>query len=183
MKTCADCSLREAKRQVRGSGNPAARIMIVGEAPGEDEEEQGRPFVGRAGRKLRELLVRAGLDPADLWLTNRVQHRPPANKIKNHPDALYLCPRLFLMKEIEAVNPVVIVAVGLSAATLWFNATRMGRVAGHGLLLLSAERSTSNASRLTILATYHPAYLLRQNDPQLEEEVVQVFKVARFLAE
>lgn len=177
MKTCADCSLREAKRQVRGSGNPAARIMIVGEAPGEDEEEQGKPFVGRAGRKLRELLGRAGLDPADLWLTNRVQHRPPANKIKNHPDALYLCPRLFLVKEIEAVDPVVIVATGLSAATLWFNATRMGRIAGHAIV----ERGALDKRRF-ILATYHPAYLLRQNDPQLEEEVVQVFKVANFLS-
>ena len=83
-----------ASRMVPGEGNPAARVMFVGEAPGATEDELGRPFVGRAGKLLGELLAEAGLVREDVWITNVVKARPPKNRDPKAPEVAHCMPWL-----------------------------------------------------------------------------------------
>src|SRR3990167_2398464 len=94
--------------------------MLVGEAPGADEDDQGVPFVGPAGRKLDSLLAQVGIARADLFVSNLVHCRPPDNDLRPYPSATFKCPPLWLEKEIEAVDPAVIVALGITAGTCFF---------------------------------------------------------------
>ena len=154
---CTACRLCEGRRQtVFGVGNPRAHWMIVGEAPGEQEDRQGEPFVGKAGQLLDNMLraialTRAQAEPArQVYIANTIKCRPPANR-NPEPDELAKC-EPFLNRQIELVQPRIIVA--------------MGRFAVHSLL-----RSTEPIGRLRgrvhryhgvpLIVTYHPAYLLR----------------------
>src|SRR5690348_301736 len=131
-----------ASRMVPGEGNPAARVMFVGEAPGKNEDELGRPFVGRAGKLLGELLAEAGVVREDVWITNVVKARPPKNRDPKAPEIAHWMP--VLEREIELIQPRFIVPLGRHALKHFAPTAKIGEV--HGTLV--DER---------LFPLYHPA--------------------------
>ena len=136
-----------------GSGNPNADLMFVGEAPGADEDEQGVPFVGRAGQLLTKIIEAIDLRREDVYIANVIKCRPPANR-NPEPDEIATC-EPFLFRQIDVIKPKVIVALGTHAA--------------HTLLRtdvpISQMRGKQYEYRGAILIpTFHPAYLLRSPD-------------------
>jgi DNA polymerase len=135
-------------------GAPAADLMIVGEAPGRDEDLAGKPFVGRAGQLLDKMLAAIGLSDANVHITNIVYWRPPGNRTPTPQEALSCRP--FLERQIELVGPKIIVAVGGAAAKELFGVTEgIMRLRGKWREIAVGERN------IQAIATLHPAYLLR----------------------
>lgn len=149
------CPLKKTARTLCfARGNPAARLMIVGEAPGADEDATGRPFVGRAGQLLDKMLAAIGLDETGVYITNVVYWRPPGNRPPTPQEAQTCQP--FLERQIELAAPDVLLLVGGSAAKQIFGTTE-------GILRLRGQWRvcTFGSRRIRCLATLHPAYLLR----------------------
>jgi len=155
---CTRCVLHKGRKNlVFGVGNPDAELMFVGEGPGADEDEQGEPFVGRAGQLLNNMIAAMGLRRQDIYIANVVKCRPPSNRTPEREECDTCSP--FLLRQIEVIRPRVIVALGAVAAKT----------------LLSVNDSMANLRgrfydfRGTKLAvTYHPAFLLR--DPRQKKE-------------
>ncbi len=137
-------------KAVPGEGPPDARIMFIGEAPGFNEDRQGRPFVGAAGQFLEELLGLAGLRRADVFIANVVKHRPPNNR-DPEPDEIAACSQ-FLERQIAAINPPVIVTLGRYSMARWFPGEKISRI--HGQPRWIGERM--------IVPMMHPAAALHQ---------------------
>lgn len=131
-----------ATRMVPGEGNAAAAVMLVGEAPGANEDRLGRPFVGRAGMLLEELLAAAGLARGEVWITNVVKARPPKNRDPRAPEVAHCMP--WLEAEVELIRPRVIVPLGRHALKHFAPEARIADV--HGKLI--QER---------LFPLYHPA--------------------------
>ena len=131
-----------ASRCVPGEGNPAASVVFVGETPGASEDQLGRPFVGRAGKLLDELLAEAGLVRSDVWITNVVKARPPKNRDPKAPEIAHWMP--VLEREIELIQPRYIVPLGRHALKHFAPTAKIGDV--HGTLV--DER---------LFPLYHPA--------------------------
>lgn len=148
---CTRCKLHETRTNiVFGVGNPRARLMFVGEAPGADEDRKGEPFVGRAGQLLDRIIAAMGLRREDVYIANVLKCRPPNNR-NPEPDEVAEC-RPFLFRQIEAVAPEVIVALGAPAAqTLLDTQAPIGRLRGRYW----------RVEGIDLMPTYHPAYLLR----------------------
>ncbi|PYV59282.1 MAG: uracil-DNA glycosylase [Acidobacteria bacterium] len=156
---CTRCRLHKQGRKqiVFGVGNPRAELMFIGEAPGADEDEQGEPFVGRAGQLLNNMIKAMGLRREDIYIANIIKCRPPGNRTPERDECETCSP--FLMRQIEVIGPKAIVA--------------LGAVAAKTLLAINAPMSELRGQwydfRGTKLAvTYHPAYLLR--DPRQKKE-------------
>jgi len=116
IRTCVKCPLHESRTHaVPGDGKPTAQVMIIGEAPGRDEDRSGHPFVGAAGRFLNSVLEGTGLDRADLFITNTVKCRPPNNRTPRR-DEVETCTSNYLFQQIELVNPRLIMLLGAVAA-------------------------------------------------------------------
>lgn len=150
------CALKAtATRLVFADGAPDARLMLVGEAPGRDEDIQGRPFVGRSGQLLDRMLAAIGLDRTKVYIANVVPWRPPGNRTPS-PQETAIC-RPFIARQIELVDPDILVCLGAPAAQTLLGATE-------GILRLRGQWSTYQTGRRTLraVATLHPAYLLRQ---------------------
>ncbi|HSA67275.1 MAG TPA: uracil-DNA glycosylase [Methyloceanibacter sp.] len=149
------CSLRRtAKSLCFARGSDQARIMLIGEAPGRDEDLQGKPFVGRAGQLLDRMLAAIGLSEDHVYITNTVYWRPPGNRTPT-PEEIEACAP-FLARQIELVSPRVLVLLGGAAAkTILGVSEGIMRLRGKWLSYPSAGRD------LPALATLHPAYLLR----------------------
>lgn len=156
------CPLKKtATRLCFADGNPKARVMLVGEAPGRDEDIQGKPFVGRSGQLLDRMLAAAGLSRAAedrdsaVFITNVIFWRPPGNRTPTESETQMCLP--FLLRTIELQKPDVIVCLG---------ATPAHRLTGRsdGILKLRGKWMTANVSgrNIPLLPTLHPAYLLRQ---------------------
>ena len=144
--------------------------MFVGEAPGKAEDEQGRPFIGPAGRKKDELLIEAGLD-GPVFSDNVVKCRPPGNDLRPWPDAVLTCPKMWLLPDIERIKPSVVVALGMTAASLWFpGVERISEIAGQARALPSG---------IVVVASYHPSYALRSRSQWVEGEIVRALTRAR----
>ncbi len=151
VSTCTLCPLhREAKNPVPGEGNPNANFMCVGEAPGATEDELGRPFVGAAGQLLDKILAAIKLSRNDVYICNVLKHRPPGNR-NPMPDEVQACSP-YLLRQIELIQPRVIVAFGTFAAQTLLN-TRDGI----GKLRGKVHRFYG----VPLVVTYHPAALLR----------------------
>jgi uracil-DNA glycosylase len=120
-----------ASRMVPGEGSPVAAVMFVGEAPGATEDSLGRPFVGRAGRLLDELLAEAGLVRSDVWITNVVKARPPKNRDPKAPEVAHWMP--FLQRELAIIQPRVVVPLGRHALKHFAPQAKIAEV--HGRLL------------------------------------------------
>ncbi|MEX0697461.1 MAG: uracil-DNA glycosylase family protein [Dongiaceae bacterium] len=152
------CPLKKtATNLVFGDGNPAARIMLVGEAPGAEEDRSGRPFVGPAGQLLDRMLAAIGLDRSGVYITNVVYWRPPGNRQPTAAEVAACLP--FIARHIELVSPEILVAVGGAAAkTLLARNEGITKLRGRWFQYESVGMSRP----IPATATYHPAYLLRQ---------------------
>ncbi|RPJ24142.1 MAG: uracil-DNA glycosylase [Chloroflexi bacterium] len=149
---CTQCELhRSRKKAVPGEGPTQAEIMFVGEGPGFHENEQGRPFVGAAGKFLDQLLEQAGVTRADVWITNVVKCRPPGNR-DPLPDEVEICTSNYLQHQIRIVNPSIIVTLGRFSMSLFFKGAKITQI--HGQMRKVADRF--------VIAMYHPAAALHQ---------------------
>jgi uracil-DNA glycosylase family 4 len=166
---CRRCKLCEKRTNiVFGVGDPHARLMFVGEGPGADEDAQGEPFVGRAGQKLNEMIRAIGLDRKDVYIANVVKCRPPGNR-DPEPDEVATCSP-FLFRQIEAISPKVIVALGSPAAKTLLG-TKVGITALRG--------NWSRFRGIPVMPTFHPAYLLRAYTMENRRLVFEDLKAAR----
>ncbi|MGH7561290.1 MAG: uracil-DNA glycosylase [Gemmatimonadales bacterium] len=166
---CRRCPLCEGRtRTVPGEGHPQARLMFVGEGPGQTEDETGRPFVGRAGELLTQIIEAVGLKRDEVFILNAVKCRPPQNR-KPLPDEVAAC-WPFLERQIELVDPRVLVALGASAAEALLN-TRQS---------LGQLRNRVHSFRgIPLVVTYHPAALLR--NPNWKKPTWDDIRIARQL--
>ena len=167
--SCARCTLHQSRTQtVFGVGNPEADWMVVGEAPGAEEDRRGEPFVGRAGKLLDEMLRAVGLGRQTVFIANILKCRPPNNRDPSAEEA-GAC-RSYLDRQIELVAPKLILAVGrIAAQQLLGSDAPVGRLRG--------RRHELGAGRLPVVVTYHPAYLLRS--PGQKRKVWQDLVLAR----
>ncbi|MBI1262626.1 MAG: uracil-DNA glycosylase [Rhizobiales bacterium] len=150
------CSLKHtAKNLVFADGNPAARIMLIGEAPGREEDLQGKPFVGPAGQLLDRMLAAIGLDRRHVYIANTLPWRPPGNRTPT-PAEIILC-QPFLQRQIELVDPAILVCLGGVAAKQMLQ-TELGIMKLRGRWMSYAL----NGREVSVLPLFHPAYLLRQ---------------------
>lgn len=151
IRACTACPLhRSARQAVPGEGSAESGIFFLGEAPGYNEDVQGRPFVGAAGQLLDELLAGIGLDRSKVFITNVVRHRPPENR-DPLPDEVAACD-VWLRRHLEALRPRVIVTLGRHAMYKFFPAESISRVHGK-------PRSWEGR---TVFPIYHPAAALHQ---------------------
>ncbi len=166
---CRLCSLHESRTQaVFGVGNPDADWMIIGEAPGAEEDRRGEPFVGRAGKLLDEILRAIGLDRSTAFIANILKCRPPQNRDPSADEAASC--RAYLDRQIELVAPRVILAVGrIAAQQLLATDMPVGRMRGRVY--------TTGPRQIPTVVTYHPAYLLRS--PSQKGKVWQDLCLAR----
>jgi len=150
---CKQCDLHESRTQtVFGVGNPNADWLIIGEAPGADEDRQGEPFVGRAGKLLNSMLLAMGLKREQVFIANILKCRPP----NNHDPKLeeVVACEVYLRQQIELIQPKIILALGrIAAQNLLKLDTPIGKMRGN--------RYQYPDSNLPVIVTYHPAYLLR----------------------
>ncbi|TSA44625.1 MAG: uracil-DNA glycosylase [Deltaproteobacteria bacterium] len=168
---CRRCPLGALRhRLVFGEGNPGAELVFVGEAPGADEDAQGRPFVGRAGQLLTKIIAAMGLKREDVYICNILKCRPPGNR-NPLPDEIAAC-EPFLIRQIEAIRPRVICALGGFAAQTLLKSDA----------LISALRGRFHQYQgIPLMPTYHPAYLLRNPGAkkQVWEDVQAIMKLLR----
>lgn len=148
---CTACRLRgSCKQVVFGDGNPASRIVFIGEGPGSDEDDQGIPFVGRAGQLLNKILAAAEFNREEVYIANVVKCRPPGNRLPN-PDEVRVC-RNFLEAQIRIIKPEIVVCLGaLASQTVIDPKAKIGQVRGKWFI----------RNGIKMMATYHPAALLR----------------------
>lgn len=149
------CALKTtAKSTVFGAGNPHAQIMFIGEAPGADEDRTGLPFVGRSGRLLEKMLSAIGLSREDVYITNVIMWRPPGNRTPTDSEVSVCLP--FVKRQIELINPKIIVFLGASSANaLLENTDSISKMRGHWFEYALPQNS------IPAIATFHPAFLLR----------------------
>jgi len=163
---CTRCALHKGRNKiVFGDGDPAARLMFVGEGPGADEDAQGLPFVGKAGQLLNNMIAAMGLRREEVYIANVVKCRPPGNRVPEQEEGATCSP--FLVRQIDVVRPQVLVALGATAAT-WLLGSRQP---------LAGLRGRVHSARGTkLIVTYHPAYLLR--DPRQKKEAWADLQIA-----
>jgi uracil-DNA glycosylase len=165
---CTRCKLHTLGRKqvVFGVGNPDADLMFVGEAPGADEDQQGEPFVGRAGQLLTKIIEAIGLTREQVYIANVIKCRPPGNRNPENDEVERCEP--FLFRQIDAIKPKVIVALGkFGAQCLLKTSDPITRLRGR----------TFNYRGATLIPTFHPAYLLR--NPASKREVWEDMKKVR----
>jgi len=150
---CTRCELHKQRTQaVFGVGNRAAQWLIIGEAPGADEDRQGEPFVGRAGKLLDNMLLAIALKREEVYIANIVKCRPPNNREPSPEEARSCAP--YLARQIALIKPKIILAVGRVAAQ---NLLKTDRPVG----TLRGKRFKYADTDIPVIVTYHPAYLLR----------------------
>jgi len=168
---CTRCVLHKQGRKqiVFGVGNPKAELMFVGEGPGADEDEQGEPFVGRAGQLLNNMIRAMGLSREEVYIANVVKCRPPGNRTPEREECETCSP--FLMRQIAVIKPKVVVALGAVAAkTLLAMNASMAQLRGRFYEFKPAgvRSNDSDWDGCKLAVTYHPAFLLR--DPRQKGE-------------
>ncbi len=168
---CTRCKLHQQGRKqiVFGVGNPHADLMFVGEGPGADEDTQGEPFVGRAGQLLNNMIKAMGIRREDVYIANIVKCRPPGNRTPERDECETCSP--FLMRQIAAIKPKVIVALGaVSAKNLLAINAPMSELRGrfYDFMPSGARSSDPTWQGAKLAVTYHPAFLLR--DPRQKGE-------------
>lgn len=150
---------------VFGEGDCCARLMFIGEAPGEEEDKTGRPFVGRAGQLLNKMINAMGLQREQVYITNVLKTRPPNNATPTQEEARLCSPYLF--EQIEAIGPEAIVTLGLPATRLLLDSVEsMSRLRG-----LWHAFTTADGRQIPVMPTYHPAFLLRSYTPENRSKV------------
>ena len=156
---CTRCKLHKTRNNiVFGDGNPKAELVFVGEGPGHDEDMQGLPFVGRAGKLLTQMIEAMGLQRKDVYICNVVKCRPPENRLPEKDEVAACSP--YLLRQLDAIAPKVIVCLGACAAQTLLETNR-------GISNFRGQWLEFRGRKL--MATYHPAYLLR--NPSAKSEV------------
>ncbi len=163
MQRFEGCALKHtASNLVFGDGNPEAQVMFVGEAPGADEDRQGKPFVGVSGQLLDRMIACIGLDRGNAYITNIISWRPPGNRKPTSAEVITCLP--FVQRHIELVAPRLLVLVGGTAASALSGQSQgITRLRGRWL-----DYQTPGGKTIPALPIFHPAYLLRQ--PALKRE-------------
>jgi len=161
---CSGCVLCGKRNTiVFGTGNPRAQLMFVGEAPGAEEDLQGEPFVGAAGKRLDRWIESIGLAREDVYIANIVKCRPPGNRVPTPEEARLCMP--YLIRQIRAIRPKLLCTVGSTALNYMLGVDeRITKVRGRW----------RDWNGIPLLPTYHPAFILR--DPSREKEVLEDFK-------
>jgi uracil-DNA glycosylase family 4 len=155
METFEGCALKSTATQlVFGDGNPQARIMFVGEAPGRDEDIEGLPFVGQAGKLLDKMLAAIGLDRSGVYISNVIAWRPPGNRTPTLQETQICVP--FIQRHIELVNPDILVTLG-NPATQTLLQTKDGIMKSRGRWV----DYDTGTRKISAIASFHPEYLLR----------------------
>ena len=168
VRACRKCVLCEGRTQtVFGEGDPDAKLLFIGEGPGENEDLQGRPFIGKAGQKLDEMIKAMGLDRRQVYIANVVKCRPPGNRAPAPAEVLSCWD--FLKRQIETIQPRVIVTLG-GPATKQILQTDRGITAIRGIWhSFNALKPAGPA--VPVMPTFHPAYLLRAYTPENRKKV------------
>ena len=167
--SCTKCVLHRSRHNVIfGEGNTSARILIIGEAPGHDEDMIGRPFVGKSGQLLDRILAACGFTrEKHVYISNIVKCRPPGNRVPTDEEAKTCIP--YLMKQIELINPLILIPLGASALRVFFGKEyRITQVRGNWLTWYDK----------LVMPVYHPAALLR--NPNLKKDTWEDFKKVVF---
>lgn len=165
---CTKCRLHEGRTHaVPGEGPPEVDLMIVGEAPGRNEDIAGKPFVGSGGRLLDSILKNGGIDRREVYITNVVKCRPPNNR-KPKDDEVETCTSNYLDRQIEILKPKLVCTLGATSLEYFTGEKKMGE--NHGRLQMSKRIGTQ------ILPTYHPAAIFRNGSLRktLEEDVKKI---------
>ena len=151
-----NCDLKNnATNMVFSDGNPKSKIMLIGEAPGSNEDQEGLPFVGRAGVLLDKILASINLDRKSVYISNVVNYRPPENRRPTEEEINRYLP--FLKKHIQIINPKILVLLGSSAmSAILGNEDVISKVRGKWI-----ERNFGK-SKISVIVTFHPAFLMRQ---------------------
>jgi uracil-DNA glycosylase len=148
------CALKAtASRLVFADGNPQSRLMLVGEAPGRDEDIEGLPFVGRSGKLLDRMLAAIGLDRNSVYIANVVPWRPPGNRTPTPQETQVCLP--FIMRQIELANPDILVCLGGPSAQTLLGQTGITKIRGRWFSFETGQRE------IRAIPTFHPAFLLR----------------------
>ena len=178
-KKCCKCRLCKTRTNVVfGDGDPTTNLMLVGEAPGEQEDLQGKPFVGRAGQLLNRFLNLYGVSRDKVYITNVVKCRPPNNR-NPQPDEIAAC-YPFLEKQIELISPKVILCLGAFAARTILNLpekTPISKIRGKEFKVEIGGRE------VIVIPTFHPAYLLRnkRGEPEFQKDLEKALRLAGFI--
>lgn len=163
-----NCKLKAVATQpVFGDGNPKSKIVFIGEAPGKDEDLQGKPFVGRAGQFLNEMLVEIKMKREDIYITNTVKYRPPNNRDPLPEEITECLP--WLIEELNFIKPKVIVMLGRHAMNQFFPTEQISKV--HGKLL---HKKIKRLETENFFALYHPAAALYNGG--MRDTLIQDFK-------
>ncbi len=159
---CRACPLHRTRRKcVFGEGNPFAEIMFVGEAPGENEDRTGRPFVGRAGELLTRIIKAMGYEREDVYIANIVKCRPPGNRTPTKEEQRACFP--FLQKQIEIIKPKVIVALGAVAASNLLSTSQP---------LTKLRGQWGYYKDIPVMPTFHPSYILQRGESKEIKKLV-----------
>lgn len=148
---CPDLRV-QASRLVMGSGNPDADIVLIGEAPGQEEDEQGLPFVGASGKFLNVMFEAAGMNRDDVYITNIVKYRPPDNRDPSVGEKSEFAP--YLQRQLEIVNPKVVISLGRHSMEYFLPKEKISTA--HGKLFTVQN----GAQEIVVAPLYHPAYAL-----------------------
>ena len=169
---CRRCELGDLRTNaVPGEGNPNAMIAFVGEAPGADEDAQGRPFVGRAGQLLDKIIIAMGLKRSEVFIGNILKCRPPDNRDPRPNEIISCLP--FLQEQLQLIKPEIIVALGAHAAkTLLETNKPIGQLRGR----FHDYYPSAMAKPIKLMPTYHPAYLLRNYSSENRRRVWEDLK-------
>ena len=163
VRSCRKCRLHEGRTQaVPGEGHASTEVIFVGEGPGYNEDRQGRPFVGRAGGLLTELLRTIGWKREEVFITNIVKCRPPDNR-DPEPDEVAACAP-YLRRQLEVLDPALVVTLGRHSMGRFMPGARIGQVHGTSV----AADPATGASDALVLAMYHPAAALRT--PEIDRQ-------------
>jgi DNA polymerase len=169
---CSRCKLSQGRTTiVFGSGDPGARLLFIGEGPGEEEDRQGKPFVGRAGQKLTEMLAAVGITRDEVYICNIVKCRPPGNR-NPEPDEIAACTP-FLAGQLGAIRPGVIGALGTFAAQYLLRTKEpIGRLRGR-------VHQYPDAPGAIVIPTFHPAFILRNPGIEYKRQAFDDLKLIR----
>jgi uracil-DNA glycosylase family 4 len=176
VRSCTKCEISGSRlNAVPGQGNPKARLMFVGEAPGADEDKQGLAFIGRAGKLLTEIIIAMGLSRDEVFIGNILKCRPPGNRDPKLDEIDNCWP--YLKRQLELIQPEVIVALGAHAArTLLDTKDAIGKLRGR----FHEYKFSDDVPPSKLMPTYHPAYLLRNysydNRKRVWEDMMKVLK-------
>lgn len=155
-KVCPELA-SQATQLVMGDGNPGADIVLIGEAPGKNEDLQGKPFVGAAGKFLNEMLAAAGMERSDVYITNIVKYRPPNNRDPLPEEKKAFWP--YLLRQLEIIDPKVIITLGRHSMEYFLPDARITQVHGHAVRK-KVNHHDGRAGEWLIVPLYHPAAAL-----------------------